>query len=276
MKVTLWGTRGSLAAAGPETVRYGGNTACVEVRADDGRLIILDAGSGIRRLGMVVGHSEPRIDIFLTHLHMDHLQGLGFFGPFFVGTGEVHIWGPPSMTTDLRTRLGRYLSPPLFPVRVRDLGSRLILHDAPATPTRIGPFVIEAALIIHPGPTIGYRICQGSQRLAYLPDHEPALGDRGFPSSGRWTSGHDLAAGADLLIHDAQYTLDEYATRVGWGHSSIDDVLAFAELASVDRLVTFHHDPAHDDDALDALHRTMRERSRIHVEPGREGMSLTL
>jgi len=276
VKVVLWGTRGSLPSAGPETARYGGNTACAEVRADDGSLLVLDAGSGIRRLGAALGAVEGRVDVLLTHLHMDHIQGLGFFAPLFRESGEVHIWGPPSITADMRSRLGRYLSPPLFPVRVRDLGSRLVLHDAPEGPTPIGPFVVEAALVVHPGPTIGYRIRAGSRSIAYLPDHEPALGARDFPASGCWTSGHDLAAGVDLLIHDAQYTADEYASRVGWGHSSVDHVLAFAKLTSVGRLLTFHHDPGHDDDTLDALHQTMMERSGVPVEPGREGMSLTL
>lgn len=276
MKVILWGTRGSLPCAGPETVRYGGNTSCAEVRADDDSLLILDAGSGIRRLGGALGAIDGRVDILLTHFHMDHIQGLGFFAPMFRESGEVHLWGPPSINGDVRSRLGRYLSPPLFPVRIRDLGSRLILHDAPEGPTPIGPFMVEAALVVHPGPTIGYRITDGSRSLAYLPDHEPALGARAFPTLGRWTSGHDIAAGVDLLIHDSQYTADEYSSRVGWGHSSIDHVLAFAELASVDRLVTFHHDPGHDDAALDALHQLMIERSSIRVEPGREGLSLIL
>ena len=276
MKVTLWGTRGSLASAGPETVRYGGNTACLEVRADDGRLLVLDAGSGIRRLGASVGAGEHRIDVLLTHLHMDHIQGLGFFAPLFVGSSQVHIWGPPSITADLRSRLTRYLSPPLFPVRVRDLGSRLILHDAPSRPTAIGPFDVEAALVIHPGPTIGYRISEGSRRLAYIPDHEPALGAQRFPISSRWTSGYDLAVGVDLLIHDAQYTADEYAAKVGWGHSSIDHVLAFAELAGVGTLVPFHHDPAHDDDTLDSLVDSLVAGGRVKVEPGREGWNVTL
>jgi len=176
VKITLWGTRGSLASAGPETIRYGGNTACVEVRADDGSILILDAGSGIRRLGESIGTPDGPIHILLTHLHLDHIQGLGFFGPLFRGGVEVHLWGPPSTTADLRTRLGRYLSPPLFPVRLRDLGARLVLHDAPATPTIIGPFVVRAELVIHPGPTVGYRITDGHRTLAYLPDHEPALG----------------------------------------------------------------------------------------------------
>lgn len=276
MKVTLWGTRGSLPSCAPETMRYGGNTACVEVRADDGTLIVLDAGSGIRRLGETVSADAPRIDILLTHLHMDHIQGLGFFAPFFRGTGEVHIWGPPSTTADLRTRLGRYLSPPLFPVRLRDLGPRVVLHDSMQGPARIGSLTVESALVVHPGPTVGYRISEGLRSLAYLPDHEPALGARRFPDSNRWTSGFDLAARADVLIHDAQYTSDEYRSRSGWGHSSLDQVAAFAEATLVDRLVTFHHDPSHDDATLDLLHASMAGRSPIKIEPGREGLSLTV
>jgi ribonuclease BN (tRNA processing enzyme) len=121
MKVTLWGTRGSLATPGPETTRYGGNTSCVEVRADDGSMLVLDAGTGIRRLGDAIADHASRVDLLLTHLHMDHIQGLGFFEPLFRPAIEVHLWGPSSTTQDLRTWLGRYLSPPLFPVRLRDL-----------------------------------------------------------------------------------------------------------------------------------------------------------
>ena len=191
MKVTLWGTRGSLPSAGPETVRYGGNTSCVEVRADDGSLLILDAGSGIRRLGERIGPNDGRIDLLLTHLHLDHLQGIGFFLPLFAGEGEVHVWGPPSTSADLRTRLGRYLSPPLFPVRVRDLGSRIVLHDAPQTATAIGPFTVRADLIIHPGSTVGYRISGGHphDRLPARPRAGPGPGHgAGQPAAGRRAS----------------------------------------------------------------------------------------
>ena len=276
MKITPWGTRGSLASAGPETIRYGGNTACVEVRADDGSLLILDAGSGIRRLGESLGTPEGPIHILLSHLHLDHIQGLGFFAPLFRANAEVHLWGPPSTTADLRTRLGRYLSPPLFPVRVRDLGTRLVLHDAPTTPTAIGPFVVRAELVIHPGPTVGYRIADGSRTLAYLPDHEPALGVPAFPASARWTSGFALAHDADVLIHDAQYSVAEYPPRTGWGHSSTEQVVAFAGLAAVGQLVTFHHDPSHDDIVLDRLHATMASTTSVRVVPGQEGVSVLI
>ena len=273
MNVTLWGTRGSLPAAGPETVRYGGNTSSVEVRGEDGTLLVLDAGSGIRRLGERIGPNDGRIDVLLTHLHLDHLQGIGFFLPLFAGTGEVHVWGPPSISASLRTRLGRYLSPPLFPVRVRDLGRRVVLHDAPAEPVRIGSFTVWADLIVHPGSTVGYRITEGERSIAYLPDHEPALGRTTVPDSGRWTSGYGLARDVDLLIHDAQYTTDEIRTRLGWGHSSIEQTVGFAELAGAGRLVPFHHDPSHDDGQLDTMLAEMRAITSMPVEAGCEGAS---
>lgn len=258
MRVTLWGTRGSLAAPGPETVRYGGNTACVEVRGKRNALLILDAGTGIQRLGAMVRGGRGRIDLLLTHLHMDHIQGLGFFEPLYERGREIHIWGPPSPTLDLRTRLARYLSPPLFPVRLRDLPCRLTLHNVPPERFEVGGLEVEAALVCHPGSTVGYRISEGTRSLAYLPDHEPALGLREFPGEPEWTSGFDLAAGADLLIHDAQYTTEEYQKRVGWGHSSIRDAIAFATVAGARRFVPFHHDPTHDDAMLDCIDSVVR------------------
>ena len=275
MIVRLWGTRGSIASPGPETVRYGGNTACVEVRTDDA-LLVLDAGTGIRRLGSTLREYEGRIDLLLTHLHLDHLQGIGFFEPCFRPEIELHIWGPPSTTLNLHERLSRYLSPPLFPVLLRDLGSRVSLHDVPNAPFSIGSVTISGEAVIHPGPTVGYRITSGGRTLAYLPDHEPALGAPLFPMSPEWTSGHRLADGADLLIHDAQYTEAEYASRVGWGHSSLDQTWAFARQAGVRRLVTFHHDPGHADDQLDDLVADLQARDGPEVVGGREGLELSL
>ncbi len=276
MKVTFWGTRGSLAAAGPETVRYGGNTSCVEVRGEDGTLLVLDAGTGIRRLGAAVGEVRC-VDVLLTHLHMDHLQGLGFFAPIYQPGLEVHIWGPPSATLNLQARLARYLSPPLFPVRLRELPCRLTLHDVPLGRFRIGGLEGQADLVCHPGPTVGYRIMEGEVSVAYIPDHEPALGAPRFPQESAWTSGYALAAGADLLIHDTQYTDDEYLTYVGWGHSAISHVLAFAQLTGVKRLVPFHHNPSHSDDDLDRLVETARRSlPPFEVIPGREGLTVQL
>lgn len=253
MKVRLWGTRGSVARAGPDTVRYGGDTACVELRTKDGRLVILDAGSGLPRLARSLEPDHERIDIFLTHLHMDHIQGLGFFPALRVPEVETHIWGPISTRRNLAQRLGRYLSPPLFPVRLRDLANNHV-HDVAPGSFRLGPLEIRTDLISHPGATLGYRIAEGRTSLVYMPDHEVALGHKRFPSDPRWTSGFDLAAGATVLIHDAQYTEAKYSERIGWGHSTLHQLLAFAGQTNVDRVVTFHHDPEHPDDMLDKHH----------------------
>jgi phosphoribosyl 1,2-cyclic phosphodiesterase len=253
MRVTLWGTRGSLPTPGPETVRYGGNTSCVEVRDAQDTLLVLDAGTGIRRLGAALGGEQGRVDLLLTHLHMDHILGLGFFAPLRQEGRPVHIWGPASATLSLGQRLTRYLSPPLFPVHLRDLPCALELHEVPCGDFTVGAFTISAALVCHPDPTVGYRIATSGATLAYLPDHEPALGVPRPFLDGAWTSGYALAAGADLLIHDAQYTEEEYVQRVGWGHSTLAQATAFASLAGVRRLVPFHHDPTHGDAELDRL-----------------------
>jgi phosphoribosyl 1,2-cyclic phosphodiesterase len=278
MNVTLWGTRGSLAAPGPETARYGGNTSCVEVRGPEGAVLVLDAGTGLRRLGAALPRGLRRVDLLLTHLHMDHLQGLGFFGPLYNPAMEVHIWGPPSTTQNLWARLMRYLSPPLFPVHLRDLPCRLSLHEVPCGEFEIGEFRVTSSLVCHPGPTVGYRIATSGATLAYLPDHEPALGARSFPIDKDWTSGYTVAAGVDLLIHDAQYSSNEYATRIGWGHSSLKHALDFAALAEVKRIVLFHHDPAHNDDELDRMtaEAVASTRPALSVTPAIEGAAFEL
>ena len=278
MRVTLWGTRGSLPAAGPETVRYGGNTACVEVRGADGTLLILDAGTGIRRLGANLEPDVSRVDILLTHLHMDHIQGLGFFDALYRPDLEVHICGPRSMTLDLGARLARSLAPPLFPVRIRDLPCRLTLHDVPRGSFKIGGLDVMADLVCHPGPTMGYRITGDGASMAYLPDHEPALGGRHFARDPEWTSGFDLASNVTLLIHDAQYSESEYAEHIAWGHSSIRHALDFAAAVGAKKLVTFHHDPAHDDSMLDQLIEEARRASNLPFElvPGMEEASFQL
>jgi phosphoribosyl 1,2-cyclic phosphodiesterase len=271
VKVTIWGSRGSIASPGPETVRYGGNTACVSVVTDD-VICILDAGTGLRHAGLRFANDQRPVHVLITHLHMDHILGLGFFRPLFQPGREVHIWGPPSTTENLRIRLTKYLSPPLFPVRIRDLPSNVELLDAPAGPWQIDGIRARAATVIHPGPTLGFRLEGPAGSLAYLPDHEPALG--GF--AGRtWTSGIDLADGADVLIHDAQYTAAEYDDRVGWGHSSVEQATAFADLASADRLILFHHDPDHDDSTVEGLAAVARDgRAQGTAEAAREGMEL--
>jgi phosphoribosyl 1,2-cyclic phosphodiesterase len=271
VKVRLWGTRGSLAAPGADTARYGGNTSCVEVRGPGGTALVLDAGTGIRALGKTLA-GVRRVHLLLTHLHMDHIQGLGFFAPLFDPEVETHLWGPAASELDLRSRLARYLSPPLFPVHLRDL-PRLALHVVPDGEFAAGEFRAVAERVCHPGFTVGYRITAGGTTIAYLPDHEPALGATCFPLSAEWTSGAALARDVDLLVHDAQYDRGEYHDHVGWGHSALDDAIAFAALVHARHLVTFHHDPAHGDDDVDRITTAAVAAAcpGFPVTPGAEG-----
>lgn len=254
MKVTLLGTRGSVGRAGPDTVRYGGDTSAVEVQADDGSLLLLDAGSGV--VHSSAAPTGAPVHVFLTHLHMDHIQGLGFLHPLFNPDIEVHVCGPVSSTRSLAARLGRYLSPPLFPVHLRDLPN-VNLHEVGSTRMSIGPFSVTSDFIIHPGRTLGVRVEADGRSLAYMPDHEPALGREHLTSGPTWTSGYELARGVDLLIHDTQYTDEEYRQRIGWGHSTLTHAVDFASMAGVGRLMTFHHEPDHSDALIDELMRDL-------------------
>jgi ribonuclease BN (tRNA processing enzyme) len=245
---------------------YGGNTACVELTLSDGSEVILDAGTGIRSLGEARTHAPKRVHILLTHLHLDHIQGLMFFPPLFDPECEVHIYGPPALAGSLLSRLGRYISSPLAPVEIHELPAHVSFEDSRAEPWRLGPALVEAAFVNHRGPTLGYRITDGNATVAYIPDHEPALGQRIEGSSPEWISGYRLAKDADLLIHDSQYTDAEYAQRLGWGHSAVSDSVAFAHASGARRLAMFHHEPLHDDSALDALGEEARA-----IEDGRLG-----
>ncbi len=243
-------------------------------------MLVLDAGTGIRGMGKTIDASVRRIDILLSHLHMDHIQGLGFFAPLFRPDLVVGIWGPVSSQVTLRERLMRYLSPPLFPVSLRELPCAITLHDVPCGEVEIGEFRVSAALVCHPGPTVGYRIAdaQGSV-LTYLPDHEPALGASEFPTLPlAWTSGGRWPPRADLLIHDSQYSADEYPDHIGWGHSSFKQALDFARLSGVKNLVPFHHDPGHTDADIDRLmEEAMAEaKPAFRVTPGLEGATFQI
>ncbi|HVM12288.1 MAG TPA: MBL fold metallo-hydrolase [Actinomycetota bacterium] len=279
MRARIWGSRGSLAAPGPETVRYGGNTSCVEVRLANDTLLILDAGTGIRPLGVALGADVPRrIHLFLSHLHLDHLQGLPFFGPLWNPDVEIHIWGPPSPTRTLEQSIARYLSPPLFPVHLQDVPCRLRFHDARGD-LGIEEAVVRAMPVSHQGPTVGIRIESEGRILAYIPDHEPGLAVDLRAVEPAWISGHGVARGADVLIHDSQYTEDEYLRKVGWGHSSLDHVVQFARIADVGQLVMFHHDPLHTDDELERMLDRARELWGERPNPpvlAHEGMDLDL
>jgi phosphoribosyl 1,2-cyclic phosphodiesterase len=277
MNITVWGVRGSIPTTSPATKQYGGDTSCIEVEAED-TLLVLDAGTGIQNLNREVNLERRRVDILLTHLHIDHIQGLGFFRPLFNPATEVHIWGPASNTHTLRARLGRYLSPPLFPVYFRDLACRLVLHEIDHSSFTIGPFSVQSMYVTHPGPTVGYRIRNRHGVLAYIPDHEPVLGRHSLIEDVRWLSGSDLASGADLLLHDAQYTEAEYVNKVGWGHSSMTDTLRFAELTGVKKLLLTHHDPLHSDRQLQAFYKELKEETytKVPYEMAVEGMRVEM
>jgi phosphoribosyl 1,2-cyclic phosphodiesterase len=276
MRVRLWGVRGSVPVPGTATERFGGNTSCVQVTAADGSEFVLDAGTGIRELGTAIEGRCRRLHVLLTHLHLDHIQGLMFFAPLFDPEAHITVWGPPAAGRALRKRLARYISNPLSPIEIGELPAQVTFRDVPSEPWRIGHVEVRAALVSHRGPTLGYRLTQDGTSLCYLPDHEPALGQDLDSTPTDWISGHGLARGASLLIHDCQYAEGEYPAHRGWGHSSLPDALAFARRSEARRLLLVHHDPWHDDAFLETLGREASDRwARLDrdgpVALGREG-----
>ncbi len=254
MKVRVWGARGSLPAPGKGRARYGGNTSCLELGLADGTQMILDAGSGIAEFGRAnAPELSGALHIVLTHLHLDHIQGLMFLPALFQPEREVIVWGPPDARRSLRARLGRYLSAPLSPLEISELAARVEFRACPHEGWRIGSAMLRAELVNHRGTTLGIRVEDAGASLAYIPDHEPALGRRIEEAEAEWLSGYEIAAGCDLLAHDAQYTAREYAARLGWGHSWFADAVAFARRTGARSLALFHHDPGRRDHDLDLL-----------------------
>jgi phosphoribosyl 1,2-cyclic phosphodiesterase len=280
MRLTIWGCRGSVPTPGAETVRYGGNTSCVEVALDDGTVLVLDAGTGIRQLGLeLLNRGALRLNLLLTHLHLDHLEGLRFFAPLWDERFTLDIWGPPSPVWSLRQRIARSFSPPLFPIDLRDVPARVAFHDVPSQAWTIEGASLAASLVVHPGPTVGFRIEAASSSFAYIPDHEPALAGAIADKPKEWISGAAIAEGVDVLLHDAQYFEDEYEQRVGWGHSSVADAVAFSRAVGARRLFLFHHEPLHNDGSLDRLEdhaRSLPDANGMSPTLAREGMVVEL
>ncbi|MFN8186700.1 MAG: MBL fold metallo-hydrolase [Gaiellales bacterium] len=269
MKACIWGCRGSLATPGPETVRYGGNTSCVEVRPASGAVLVLDAGTGIRRLGISLMAERPtEVDLLLTHMHLDHVEGLGFFAPLFDPECSVRVWGPRPDDRSLEEHISAYVSPPLFPVPFERIPARVTFTEVWEDEWELGGVRVRSAPVRHPGRTVGYRISENGSSVAFVPDNEPAL----EPASGL-----AIAAGADVLLHDAQYTAAEYETRVGWGHSALPDFARLVGEAVPGRVVMFHHDPSHSDETLEQMVAEARALTgRDDVELAREGLELVL
>ncbi len=280
MRIKIWGARGSIPTPGPDTMRYGGNTSCVQVTLSDGTTVVLDAGTGIRTMGLAKPTLEHPMTILLTHLHLDHIQGLMFFAPCYTPQSEIVICGPAAVEGSLLDRIARYISAPLSPVEVRELPCHVSFRELQTSSWRIGPATVHAHAVSHRGPTLGYRIEDVGATLVYIPDHEPALGAPIDLLEDEWISGLALARDADLLIHDAQYTDEEYPNHLGWGHSSMSDALAFARRAAARQVLLFHHEPLHDDDMLDGLAVEARERwgtaggDPQQIDLAREGMEV--
>jgi phosphoribosyl 1,2-cyclic phosphodiesterase len=280
MKATVWGCRGSLASPGPETVDFGGNTSCVQLELADGTPIVLDAGTGIRLLGLELARLPRRpIHVILTHLHLDHLEGLGFFVPLWEPGVEIHLWGPASPVDTLQERIAKYLSPPLFPVQLSEVPSNLTFHDLREEDFALGSARVRAEPVSHRGPTVGVRIEEQGRSLAYIPDHEPYLGAGPEGVDPEWLSGFSIAEGVTVLMHDSQYFEHEYPNHIGWGHSSVDHAVSFAQASGAQKLVLFHHDPLHSDDQLRALETRARDLWGPDGHPPElafEGMKLAL
>ena len=253
MHVRICGSRGSVPSPGAERLRYGGDTSCVQVRLSDGKNLILDAGTGIRNVPRQLAADGEHVHILLTHLHLDHIQGLLFYSPLFETRTRVTIWGPAAPGVSLKNRIGRYLSAPLTPVDVRELPCEVDFRNCPVTEWQIGSARISAEAVNHRGPTLGFRIEDAGASLCYLPDHEPALLGALEELDSEWLSGYSLARSCDLLLHDCQYTDVEYPSHFGWGHSAISHAVAFARRCEAGRLLLFHHDPQHVDEQLDAM-----------------------
>jgi phosphoribosyl 1,2-cyclic phosphodiesterase len=308
--VTFWGTRGSIPTPGAHTARYGGNTPCVAVegsagggagaagpggpggpgggarRGREGQLVILDAGTGIRALGreLVEGQNGAvRAEILLSHAHWDHIQGLPHFKPFFAPGNAVRIWGSRQGTTSLEAILRQQMDPAVFPVPLDALSAKLTVQQVEPGEFTVGPFRVQSMQLRHPGTTLGYRLtpAAGGPSMAYITDNE--LGPGGHYNTGpSWRKDFvGFLKGVELLIHDAMYTPEELEEHRGWGHSTFEEAVALAGDAGVQRLVLFHHEPEHGDEAIDALLAAARRQARskglpAEVLAAQEGMTLTL
>jgi phosphoribosyl 1,2-cyclic phosphodiesterase len=280
VRARVWGCRGSLASPGPETVSYGGNTSCLSLELEDDTPVCLDSGTGIRAFGLELVKEFPRpIHLLLTHLHLDHVEGLGFFAPLWLKETVLHIWGPPSPLASLEERITRYFSPPLFPIQLSDVPAELHFHDVPDGEFKLGSASVWAQPVTHRGPTVGYRIEENGHSLAYIPDHEPYIGCAPGEVDPEWLSGFALAEQVGTLVHDGQYSEGEYETRRGFGHSSVEHAVSFAHATDADRLVLFHHDPLHTDADLEVLVARARElwgNEEREPELAREGTELAV
>jgi phosphoribosyl 1,2-cyclic phosphodiesterase len=295
-RLKFWGTRGSISVPGPGTLRYGGNTTCVEVRTD-GEIIVLDAGSGIRSLGIALekefGAQPIKLSLLVTHAHWDHIQGLPFFAPAYEKKNEIHVRGYDGFDTSFSEIMAEPMKAPFFPIAMRELSARIDIKKLPEMEFSAGKVQIRARFVNHPGVCAGYRLFTSAGSIAFLPDHEPyqflhsARANHMSPEEAKKTAEEERIGlveflhGSDILILDAQYTDAEYESHVGWGHGSVSSAVSLALDAEVRRLLLFHHDPSHDDAKVDAMvdeaRRLVRENGKeIEVDGAREGEEVVL
>jgi phosphoribosyl 1,2-cyclic phosphodiesterase len=278
MRVDVLGVRGSTPAPGAPFVRYGGNTSCVALSLDDeGPSLVLDAGTGLRKLGSLLDDGVFRGALLLTHLHWDHTHGLPFSPAVDHPSARVDL-RLPAQGVEPEELLSAMMRPPHFPIRPGELRGEWTFGEIDEGTVPVGGFEVEAREIPHKGGrTFGYRVSDGRSTMAYLPDHGPfALGpgDDGFGPIHE--AALDLVAGVDLLLHDSQYTAAEFPAVANYGHSAVDYAVALAEKADVGRLVLFHHDPNRTDDAEDELLAILREGTMINLDAAHEGDSWQL
>jgi phosphoribosyl 1,2-cyclic phosphodiesterase len=294
MKVKFWGVRGSIPCPGPETAQYGGNTSCVQVIGGQD-VIIVDAGTGIRELGheLLSAKKPLRIHLLLTHTHWDHIQGFPFFTPIYFPGNELFIYGPRALEKSLEDALMVQMQYTYFPVRGVELAARVQFTELGEETFTLGGIEVSTKSMNHPIRVLAYRFRHKGRSAVYTGDNEPyydVLADRASrPDTGIHRRTEfivecnqrvvDFCKGADALVADCQYTDAEYETKRGWGHSSVSHVLELAEKSAVRRLILFHHEPTHDDRALDRMESATRSRARqskakFQVVMAREGMTL--
>jgi phosphoribosyl 1,2-cyclic phosphodiesterase len=286
LRLQFWGTRGSIPTPGRETVRYGGNTPCVEVRTSEGWLVILDAGTGIRALGRSLisrANGAPIAgDIFLTHAHWDHIQGIPFFGPIFQRGNHFTIWGAKALQTDIGRVVRDQMSPVVFPVAFEELDATIDFSEIAEECRQGNGYEVRAYQVRHPGGALGYRFAEHGENdrgLVYISDNELGPGAK-YDTRVAWREGLvEFVRGAQVLVHDTMYTAEEYDHFRGWGHSTYDEAVELALEAEVERLVLYHHKPERSDDEVDrradecrAL--AARRGGSLEIIAAAEGMTL--
>ena len=290
-KFKLWGTRGSIPCSGSPYVRYGGNTSCFEFAVGDER-IVFDAGSGIRELGQsLINSGGPRkIHLFITHTHWDHIQGFPFFVPAYLAGYELYVYAAPRAEHDLESIFRGQLDRAYFPVQMEDMQASFVFNylNRGESPVRIGEIEINWEYSFHPGATVAYKISYADQELVYCPDNEflkgymgPIVGELTQDWEDEYGSFVDFCRDVDVLIHEAQYPIEEYPSKIGWGHTCVHNACSLAHIAKVKRWVVVHQDPSHSDDKLDQKLNLKRQmlselNSDVIVDHGYDHMEMYL